>query len=787
MFPKSVTLSPVCGMVQANSNRGAAIMPANKNSNWNEFLAMTQAGLDAFRQRVDKAQKGEDSPVIYKPSASQAQPDEVLVGVGDWREDHKGICLNNKGVGAFLEEQVFFDSVTSLVRSDHKKLWNHWREVVGSDSDPERFFRRFVLVVEDASPDSCFGLLLLLARLNNVSPEDIPQQWVSYMRRWEQGDVTSTGLPEQSYGAMHNALAHSHAGSAWGSAWNVCLEFLIDALRFDVDPAEIGQHGPRWPSLAHARALINFERQVYEDSLTYAITLQLRLPIKDAPNRYRLVDAYLAEEHQPLGMAKVFLRNDSENPYLEAGFTLMAIYKPGEPGSGNDMTISLMTGRGVHLKDLWEELERRENIAWRGKRDCSNPRKDVVIYPDGKDTAGKPAPTQPWFITRDYDLIGAPKSLKVDASRHADLPSEFIVDDTQASGGNLTVLGSRLSWDDVCEAIWKCYQPFQDFCILSRDNEPVSLAQCKPEPTTDPDAISAGKCLIQAKWYNPRSKHNRSASAQPAGNGPAAYQHQAYIRFTPTLKRYLAACIDCAHENDVALKDLPQADHYDFIELSGGFAVVTRSGAFVIDDWRLDPLKADEVLKEYENVCIRLGVIKKMRNEVQQLYLDIERELKSGLRGSKVPKLVNRLAAMKLQVGKRWAETMTETFDPGVMAFREALEARFGVAGRLQSFYNSVDRIGAMLGNYIDLKTNRRVAFLSLYGFPVVLVASFFSGMLTQIEDSWTPWSLPPLALFGLFSVAGVLVVLCGNFIFDKATRLKEADYKNLANEKKKK
>lgn len=753
-------------------------MSDKNNNNWKEFLRKAEAGLDAFRKRVDKAQKGENSPVIYEPSASQAGPDEVLVGVGDWRKDHKGICLNNKGVGAFLEEQVFFDSVTSLVRSDHEKLWNYWREVVGSDSDPERFFRRFVLVVEDASPDSCFGLLLLLARLNNVCPEDIPQQWVSYMRRWEQGDVTSTGVPEQSYGAMHNALAHSHAGSAWESAWSLCLEFLFSALDLDVEPAEIGQHGPNWPSLAHARALISFERQVYEDSLTYATTLQLRLPIKGAPNRYRLVDAYIAEEHQPLGMAKVFLRNDSEHPYLEAGFTLMAIYKPGEPGSGNDMSVSLMTGRGVHLQDLWEELERRENEAWQGKRPCDAPRVGGSLYVDGKDREGRPAPNEPWHINYSLDLIAAPKALEVDASAHEDVPAQFLLDDSSETKRTLTVLGSRLAWDDVCEAIWKCYQPFQDFWILSRDNEPVSLSECKPEPEPDPIVDRAGKRLIKAKWYNPKSKQQTPGVKDRESDDDASYQHQAYIRFTPTLKRYLAACIDCADQNEVTLKDLSQSDHYDFIELNGGFAVVTRSGAFVIDDWRLDPLKTDELLHEYNSICTRLGVIGSMRDEINELYGDIEQELKKGLRGRKVPKLVNRLAAMKLQVGKCWAETMPKSFEPGVIEFREALENRFGVSGRLQSFYSSVDRISAMLGNYIDLRTNRRVAFLSLYGFPIVLIASFFSGMLAQIEDCLTPWSLPPLAIFALLSIAGVLVVLLGNKIFDKATRLKDSDYK---------
>ncbi len=761
-------------------------MTSRKTLDWKDFLALMRGGLDVFRQRVERIQANPEqaSPVIYNPSATQADADQILVGVGSWREQHEGICLNNKGVAARLDQPVFFDSVTSMVLADHAVLWADWKKAIGEDFQPGLFFERFQLHVEDASPDSCFGLLVLLARLNGVDPSEIPKEWADYMRRWEAGDVTSTGPPEQSYGALHNALGHSQAGVAWATAWSQCLEFLVNALELDVNPVDIGEHGGRWPSLAHARALMTFERQVYEDSLTYATTLQLRLPIRGTKYRYRLVDAYIAEEHQPLGMAKVFLRNDSEHPFLEVGFTLMAIYKPGESGSGNDMSISLMTGRGVHLQDLWEELERRENEAWQGQRPCDAPRIGGSLYVDGKDRDGKPAPNEPWHINVGMDLIAAPKALKVDASLKASMPEKFIVNGKPDSNGKITVLGSRLSWDDVCEALWFCYQPFQDFWILSRDNKLVTLAECKPEPEDDERVVAAGKHLIKATWYNPGAHSEAHPCDETEPDTCDTYQHQAYIRFTPTLKRYMAACIDCAETNEVTLKDLPQQDNYDFIELSGGFAVVARAGAFVVDDWRLDPLSFDDIRAEYANICKRLSVIRKMRDEIKGLYEDIEKELKAGLRGRKVPKLVNRLAAMKLEVGKCWTDTMPKSFEPGIITFREALENRFGISGRLQSFYSSVDRIGSMLGNYIDLRTNRRVAFLSLYGFPVVLVASFFSGILGRIDHPLVPWPLAPLGLFVAFSLIGILIVLMGNKLFDRQTRLKKSDYRSSKKDK---
>lgn len=247
----------------------------NQPLSWPDFLAILEVGLTTLAARVQQATPDParfGAPVLYRPTAEGAANNEVLIGIGQLAGgEHAGICLNNKNPHLVTDQPTAYASVTDLVLNQSPALWATWRERVGADTTPERFFTRFTLVVEDASPDSCFALVVFLALLAGVAADDIPVPWVDYIRRWEQGDVISTGAPFQSYGALHNALAHSYFSSAWGHAWVDCLGLLVGALRAQVISSQLTTDTP-WPLLQKARACLAFEQQVYKEALLSSTT-----------------------------------------------------------------------------------------------------------------------------------------------------------------------------------------------------------------------------------------------------------------------------------------------------------------------------------------------------------------------------------------------------------------------------------------------------------------------------------------------------------------------------------
>lgn len=736
---------------------------ASLHMHFQKFLTSFEAGVEVLARRVEAAdpQDGEFGYPVFQASFLETLPDApcIWVGTGNWESTREGdVCLNSKGAGKFAGIDGFFGSVTALAESDTEVVWSRWQAAIGQERQPEQILARFQLVAEDASPDSCFGLLCFLARLNDVAVEEIPRAWSDYVKRWESGDVLSTGVPEHSYGALHSAIYHSLLDSGWGGAWVAVLRFMLNALKQELAPEDLST-ARSWGGLVQARSLVEFERQAYEASLNYATTLQLRLPIAAAPERTRLVDAYLSEEHIPLGLLKNFVRTDVHNTVLKSGFTLMGIHKPYDPGSSGDfLAVSVTPDAGVHLLDLWKKLEELEDKAWARDRDedgrplsrpCDNPRVNMIVYPDGLREDGSPAPNNPWFITNDYTLIAAP---------HPD-----------ASGQP----GTKLTWTDVTEAIWHCYQPLRTLEVRNHDGNWRRLDDCRPINSED-DELKTGKKLILAHW-------NLAESDTEGSEG------QFYIRFTPTLNRFLAASIALGGEKRVQLRDLPQRDHFDFVEFKGGFGVVTSDGAYVIDDWQRDPLDTEGVIKEFNQVVRRRHIIDEMSQQTTQLYDEVRQKLNKGLSGKDSSELLNRIAAMQLKVGELWHETMPSSYDVGIIQFRSTLEKRFGIAGRLESFSQSIQRISSMLNSYIELRTNSRVAWLTIFGFPIVLFASFFGFIFKELpncpatESAFVNWlctgvNVYGLSLFLVLTLLGVIAFRYWNRRLERASRVTDFD-----------
>ena len=685
--------------------------------------------LDRFHQALGSLGAGAAASnaglrVEFLPTAQRAASGQVLVGVGRWRRrtpdgswadvDHEGVCLNNKGAPLGSGTAP---SVCDLVMTAGPDLWARWREAVGNAVPPREFFKAFRLVVEDASPDSCLGLVLFLAILNGVRVEEVPGEWVDHARRWEQGDVHVAGNPGTAWSSLHNALVHANLqaeiGSAGGraqgegdagmaAAWLQALRFLAVALRRGCRPDRLPSE-PAWPELARARAFLEYERQQYVEGLQHAVRLQLLLPMTGSAGRFRLVDAYLEEEHTPLGCKKVFLRTDTDHTWLREGFLLMGVYRPALRGTGNDMVVSVDPAAGVHLRDLWERLEELEDERWDGGRPSDSPRTGIAAYPGGMRPDGSPAPNEPWWDDHGrYTLVAAPKRL-----------------------GRSGELGSRLAWRDVCEALWELYNPVKALRIRPHGREePCALHECA-EPERCVRSSASGKRLLVAHWVmeeeNPQS-----------------------LMLTPTVQLYLAACVNrgAGTCGPISLGELLKAGDHDVIRLPGGLAVVNANGAFLVDDWQTEQLPVDLLQEEFERVSRRLEAVERLGGRVGRLLAEVGEHVRGGYRsGFRDVSLFEAFTSVKFELREALAGTLPATSDPRLCGFREALEKKWGVADRLEVFYETVGEAEAILRDHSEFRTNRLIGWLTLYGFPAAVLAGFF-GFLFE--------GLPPLPSGGL-------------------------------------
>jgi hypothetical protein len=110
--------------------------------------------------------------------------------------------------------------------------------------------------------------------------------------------------------------------------------------------------------LGAARAALAEERARYVRRAAASDIVQLSLPVADAPRR-RMVDGLLTREAEFAGALRVIARNDVDGSPLGQGFTLLMVERPVLKAAAPEywMTVSVDPRAGVHLRDLWVELE----------------------------------------------------------------------------------------------------------------------------------------------------------------------------------------------------------------------------------------------------------------------------------------------------------------------------------------------------------------------------------------------------------------------------------------------
>lgn len=709
---------------------------------WNDFLKNLETHLQTLEDRLqleesrlkkkedDNEKNEKEHAVIYDSSWQIPTKNHVHVGIGIWLcegDDGSlnlagdGIALNNKmGIRFTSIKANRIPSVTDLILSAGEELCTYWREKFNNSFSLESFFSQWTLVVEDTSPDSCVGLICFLARLSGIDPGSIPRDWIQYVRRWEQGDIKTTGEPFSSFGALHNALAHGYfdipktnsdgktaatdgnINLSMGQAWLACLRFDLAALMSGASPSNFTPTRT-WPELWQARAFLNYEYQQYRQSLQHATTLQLALPMTGPGKRIKLVDAFLEEERIPLGSKKCFIRNDRKNSWMQDGFTLMGLYRPMERGTGNDMTITVEPTSAVHLKDLWIRLEELEDEKWGDERPSDNPRVGIAMYPKGKRNDGSNAPNEPWYDEQGrYTLIAAPKAVQEGKP------------------------GTKLSWPEVVSVLWEMYCPVRNLMVkpicqnqrTEEEQEVCPLNQCPDlnEPCSRSSAEEAPKKrFIVAQWI---IEGTESQS----------------VLLSPTVQRYMAAHAAGGHESTgiIPIQELPDTDAFDFVKVPGGFGVIHENGVFFIDDWQTEKLDIPGIKSQIDAIEQRLAKVR----EIQLDLNDIIKQLKAGK--SSGIKLQEKLSRLKLGMQQTLAATGIKNPKAHLKEVRECLEKRWEINQRLETFYDAADQIEQTIRGHSELRTNRFISNLTIYAFPFAFFAAFFGFIIEKIPDTFT-------------------------------------------------
>ena len=283
------------------------------------------------------------------------------------------------------------------------------------------------------------------------------------------------------------------------------------------------------------------------------------------------------------------------------------------------------------------------------------PARSTLGYPGGMRSSGRNAPDEPWYDGGDYTLLAAPR--KITDGR----------------------LGSKLHWPEVREALWEIYQPFRDVKVhiappprsgaLPAEEELVSFDRV-PAATFAVDArapkLERARHLLVGYWYRP-------------DNTTQAF------RVTPTLARYLSACLGRygVKTGPVALDELPDNFH-SLLELPGGIAVITEQGAFLLDSGRHDRLDVVSLKEEFRRALCILHRLETTERGTRALLEEARACFAGGRRNLSQEDLLRRLSLEQVEIALELHEARTAPRTSAAQQFREALLARWGIGNWLE-------------------------------------------------------------------------------------------------------
>ena len=599
----------------------------------------------------------------FNPSQRDAPAGSLLIGLGDGNdtESQKGVALNNKGYRA-----GHYNSVSELVANADDRQWTIWRSKLSSVQGIQR------IVIEDFSLDTCFTLLLFLNHLNAVGSLSLSTHpWLEYVTAWESGIYLDGDDTARSAACLLSALAHSSLCEQSLDDTAVvrhnmlaCLRLLSDMIIANPDPTA-GIMPMHTQCYASAVASLAYEQQIYQHIIKRSVTCQLLLDLGTG-RRQTVVDALFITETLPSGMLKILARCDKERSWTHNGFGLLAIYRPREVGTGNDIVISLNPIQGTRLDALWSALEQREDAAWQGVRPHDTPRFLESYRLAGSDKLIPGAPNQPWYDAQGrMTLIAAPKQLA---------PGEP---------------GSKLTWQqDVLPAIWENYfTRYLDNAIV-----PIVLPEL--------DCRTKGKCI---RVYQHRIPEGGDITIVPLMR----------MIDTPTFHAWLAAQSDSTRVVR-SPADLPPASEYSSQWYSNILVVAHRHGVTFFcreeEDKHLAILikaasSVADVSHEYENFLANSG------QQIEQWLKDLLESQQIHNRKGKIRRLSD------------WSEMMLETkaralkaMNKGALVGNDALHnqlsddlsRQWGLSEQRQELMAQIEQLDQLMRQAISQRQEKR-------------------------------------------------------------------------------
>ncbi|MDA0967225.1 MAG: hypothetical protein PQ612_09020 [Rickettsiales bacterium] len=441
---------------------------------------------------------------------------------------------------------------------------------------------RFQFAVDDASPDSVMGLIFFAARQSGVDiPEEVWEKWEPLITKWEIDGIVEN--PSKSWVVLASVLAHAQYSKSgklssedMPNAWQMVVGFAIESLKAGYDPSNIPDNiTGKW--LDKARANFEQELALYERIVHRGQVHQLLLPIEGTNDRRRLVDVLFMKEVELSGAMKVLARTDKINSPLNMGFTVLVLERPSLKKAHPKywMTISLDTRAGLHLRDLWKELEAIETKAWKDSKlnrpkfiECKSSTKGSRLL------GGIPKEEQKfhdqWYIDDYGTIIASPGGclLDTDKSKHSESDDRLIA--------------SQLSRQKIYEALFRIYDPVAEPLVgNNKGKETVRLLDVEEQPIID-----TGKLLISAWW--PKN----DPLPHPRGKTP-------WFGLSPTVLRGMASrTLKISPDN--ALINSPELEEIDIVPFNNGLAIITSGGVFLLDSGRNSSMsinRAQDIVK----------------------------------------------------------------------------------------------------------------------------------------------------------------------------------------------
>lgn len=171
-----------------------------------------------------------------------------------------------------------------------------------------------------------------------------------------------------------------------------------------------------------------------------------------------------------------------------------------------------------------------------------------------------------------------------------------------------------------------------------------------------------------------------------------------------------------------SLDDLPNPDTWQFISLSGGFALVTGKGLFVLDDWSQNKLNIQAIRDTFNSAAILDNKLRALN--IEQLKPLLERVSiilrKKGNR-SGISEALYEASMVRTTLAELRGNHVIPPEDIDACAIKNALENRWALVQRLAAIDSEAQALENSMRTLIELGTNQINRWIGVQGFALVV------------------------------------------------------------------